>query len=351
MRMRSLHNTLVLVAGLVAATALPPAAALADAVPLHLELQIGSACVRGTKPNTQPIKVKLLRSDGKALDTAHDSTSSTDWGSLCFDRVPVAGNKLQIINGTDQDRTITVPDLTIVVDRVGSVVSGHAPAHKHVLISYRECSPWQCAELWVPLPATANVHGRYRRDLSSSDIDIDGMDAFTIDYLNGRGDLFSRLTFAPAISVVKPDQVSVYCAPQGSTSLRLLSPTGTVRATRSFHQARFCDGFTGSFRKDGHVVHIHTGDRITSDLATDARLTWPVVTVNGIGTTVSGRCGAHRRFGVLIADASDHTLYFGVTDSDGFFSSTTLWTFSPGDTLDLICETPAGDRVEVVRTL
>ena len=334
---------------LLAVGALAPVPALAK-VALHLELRMGSSCMSGYKPTLDRIKVKLLRADGTALETAHDDSGLLTW-SLCFDRIPVAGNKLQMINGTTQDRTITVPDLTLVVDRVTSVVSGHAPAARTIDIHYAECYPDRCDKT-PPLSTTANSHGRYRRDLSSSSIDIDGSDLLAVTYQNGPGDRFTRNATAPYFEIAKPNRISVACLPRGTTTVRLLDSGGTLRAIRSFTATRACSGSNGSFRRNGHAVNVHTGDRIISDLATDARLVWPTMSVTGTGTQLFGRCIANVRWVVLVSRNATSASYSGTTDSTGYLTLITpAWTYQGGDTLDLVCETPRGDRVRIVRTL
>ena len=72
------------------------------------QLDIGGPCVTGTRPNSHRVTLKLLRHDGRTLETGHDDFMTHDW-QVCFEHHdPVAGNKLQMINGTDQDRTVTV---------------------------------------------------------------------------------------------------------------------------------------------------------------------------------------------------------------------------------------------------
>jgi hypothetical protein len=351
MRIRSLPGTLVLAGGIVVAGMLAPVPALAK-VGLQLTLPVGSGCLSGYKPNFDRIRVKLLRSDGTARETAHDDSANYSW-ALCFHHVPVAGNKLQMINGTDLDRTVTVPDLTLDVDRVASRVSGHGPAGKVLEVTYLDCYPSLLCVIHAPaVVINVNSHGRFHEDLTTSSIDIDGADEVNVLYQNTRGDRFIRTTTAPYFAVTKPDRVRVSCVPRGATTVRLMSSTGVQRATRTFHATKDCSSFSGSFRKDGHAVAIHAGDRVTSDLAADARLVWPTMSVKGSGDLLSGRCLANSRIGVLLRRGGAPTPVAGTTDADGHFSvSTPSWTFQPGDTLELICETSRGDRARMTRTL
>jgi len=353
MRIRSLPGTLVLVAGIVAAGVLAPMPALAK-VALHMTLNMGSSCLGGDKPTSDPIKVKLLRSDGSALETTHDDTTSLIGWGICFQHhIPVAGEKLQMINGTTQDRTITIPDLTLVVDRVSSIAGGHGPAGKSIELTYTDCYPSGCDSPAPPFVLTVNSRGHYHKNLSASAFDIDGWDELQTDYVNSFQDRFTRATYAPYVEITKPNQIFVSCVPPGTTTVRLLTSTGTLRASRSFHATADCSGFFGSFRKNGHAVNVHVGDRITSSLATDARFTWPTMSITGAltGDSLLGTCLAHSRYVVFITRGGSGTTWSGTTDSHGILSGTPSWTFQTGDHLDLVCETHQGDHVRMARTL
>jgi hypothetical protein len=349
MRIRSLSATLLFAAGIIATGTLSPLAALAKPAVLHLQLPVGTPCPYGTRPNTSPITVKLLRSDGTTRETRHDNTVSFDW-NVCFSHVPVPGDRIRMINGTSEDRTISVPDLTLAVDRVTNVVRGLGPAHKSVAIKYTQCYPATCLGP-VIRHATVDGHGRYRKDLTAASIDIDGSDLMEVDYDNSAGDTFLRTTQVPYLQVSKPNQVFAACAPQGATTIRLLTSTGHLRASRTVGAGDDCTGVPTSFRKNGHAVNIHTGDRITSTLASDSRIIWPAISVTGSGSTLSGRCFPSANYVVFIDQGSSNTSWEGTTDSDGQFTGFPIWTFTIGDRLDLICETHQGDRARLIRTL
>ena len=348
MRLGKWPGGLMLAAVVVGAGVLSPVPALGK-IALQFDLQLGSSCLSGYKPTTDPIKVKLLRSDGRALETAHDDSTTDTW-DLCFDRVPVSGNKIQLINGSDQDRTVTVPRLTLEVDRVNSAIKGRAPAGKTLLISYHECYPAGC-DAPQQMATTVNGNGRYHWDLSTSPIDVDGSDRVDAQYQTIHGDRFTRTTFAPVMEIIKPNKLYAGCLPRGDTFLSLRSAGGTLRAVRTFHASTDCSGFFGSFRKNGHAVNIHIGDKVSSNLAADASLVSPAMSVNGSSATVSGACIANSRYVVFISRGGSGTSTSGTTDGTGHFSTPVTWSFIAGDGLDLICETNRGDHVRIVRTL
>ncbi|MCY7417501.1 MAG: hypothetical protein LH650_03220 [Chloroflexi bacterium] len=349
MHIRSLTGILLLGGSILAAGLLAPATALAKEY-MRLDMVLGSECVSGYKLNPTPIIVKLLRADGTTLRTRHDDTTGSLW-NVCFGRVPVAGNKLKLDNGDQpgDKRTINVPDLTLVIDRVKNVVSGHAPAGRSLTLGYSECYPAGCTAP-IERTKTANSRGRYSKDLSG-DIDIDGSDRVEVRYSGQNGDTFSRSSYAPYMAISAPGGISMSCMPTGTQTVQLRTTGGTLRASKSFTTTQDCTGAFGFFRKDGQKVAVHVGNRISSNFAADASLTWPAMSVGGSGTTLAGRCVNDVGYVVFIYRGSFGTIASGTTDGTGHFTTTPLWTFQGGDKLNLICETRRGDQVRFDRTL
>lgn len=342
MLFRPTYGARAVVAATLAVAVLAPGPALADG-PLNMELRLGSRCVTGHKPTDQPVKVKLLRRDGRALETRQDASTDFEW-RICFrDHVPAAGNRIRLTNGAFV-RTVSVPDLTAALDRVTNVVRGRAPAGRTVDLVYGACdSEGVCAKV-LPGPVTANSHGRYRKDLSRS-IDIDGSDIVRAIYTNSGGDRFYREGRAPYMTITGPNRFKLSCLPAGTTILRLLSPTGALRASKTFHATRGCRTVSGTFRRNGHAVNIHTGDRIRSDFASDARMTWPSPFVAASGYDYSGRCLPNVDWHLTIIDGDSTATYSGQTDADGRFSQMGYQLIAPGAALRLTCESIRGDRV------
>lgn len=352
MRNRPLTGTLILAACLVAAGVVRPITALADG-PLVLDMRVGGKCVAGHKPAGDPITVRLLRSDGSTRSTRTDTTSSLEW-RVCFN-VPVAGSRVRLSTTFAPVRTVRIPKLTAVANRVTNVVSGQAPAGGHLSITYHSCHPGECVP-WPSRSATASSQGRYHKDLStgSSPADIDGSDKIEVRYQNSHDDSFRRTAYAAYMEVQAPNRLRVSCQPEGTTTVKLRSAGGALRASKSFTLAKGCGGAPGSFKRNGNAVNVRVGDRITADFASDASLRWPAISVSAQlgGHLLTVHCLPQANFMVSVGPGTG-TRYIGTTDIDGDFTAdlTGTWTFQSGDRLDLACETIRGDRVRLVRTI
>ena len=347
MQLRPMTRVLAATAAMVslAITALAPIPALADG-PVTLQLRLGSRCVSGHKTTQDPITVKLLRSDGSVIQTRHDDTTSLQW-QVCFSstHVPVAGNRIRLTHWT-VDRTAGVPDLTIALDRATNVVRGRAPASATIELDGQSCDALgRCTEN-PPVEATVNAQGRYQQDLSP--VDIDGSDQVRVLYTNAHEDLFYRNGQAPFMTIIRPNKVSLSCLSAGTTTVRLLDADGTVRSSLSLHTSGACKSASGTFRKNGKAVNIHVGDRIRSTFASDAKMTWPGVSVAAHDTAYSVRCFPETVWYLTIRN-SNGTLkgsYTGTTDTDGrFVQDAGYQHIKPGWTVRVACESAAGDRV------
>ncbi len=344
MRSRPKTGVLAVAAASLALAALAPLPALADG-PVRLTLHLGSRCLTGHKTTSDPITVKVLRSDGKVLETRQDDTTELEW-RICFAHAPIAGDRIRLVH-FNKDRTVRVPELTIGLDRVTNVVRGHAPAGKPIGLAYVACdAAGHCAD-GPAVMVIANSHGRYRKDLSPA-IDIDGSDLVRAEYTNAHEDLFYRGARAPYMTITSPDRISLSCLPRGTTTVRLLSSTGVLRAVGSFHMQRDCGTVSGRFRKHGHSVNIHAGDRVKSDFASDAKLIWPTsVAVAASGYAYSMRCFPDAEaYLTILVNGSVIWSYAVTTDADGRYSQSAGYQLiPPGATVRVACESSRGDRV------
>lgn len=348
MLFRPMRGVVAVVAASLALAVLMPLPAVADG-PLSVKMRLGSHCLGGHKPAADPVTVRLLRSNGTQLESRRDDTTGLEW-SVCFTHRPVAGNRIRLVHFT-LDRTVRVPDLTASLDRVTNVVRGHAPAGKAITLVHGGCDAQGVCAKSLPITATANSEGRYRKDLSSSSIDIDGSDIVRASYTTSQGDVFERQGRAPYMTVSRPGRISLTCLPAGTTTVRLLSETGKLRATRTFRTQGSCGSASGTFRRNGRPVQLHAGDRIRSDFASDARMVWPSAYVAASGYESSGRCVPNADAYLTILDdgmvIGRYSISLGPT---GRFRDVGYQLIPPGAALLLVCESVRGDRVRASGT-
>ncbi len=345
MRSRPMSRALVALVACLALATLAPVPALADG-PLRVTLRLGSRCLTGNKPTMEPVTVRLLRHDGTTIETRRDDTTDSAW-SVCFARhTPVAGNKIRLVQG-DLQRTVRVPDLTIALDRATNVVSGRGPAGATIELLHAACTVDGSCIAPTPVMVNVNGNGRYRRDLST---DIDGSDTVRATY-KVSAHVFYRTARAPYMTITAPDRVSLTCMPAGTTTVRLLSSTGALRAIKTVHIGSRCGSASGSFRKNGHAVNIHKGDRIRADFASDARFAWPSVSTSASEYTYSVRCFPNADWDLTIRDKGSAIAHYGgMTDADGRFSILGYALIPSGATLRAECESTRGDRVVATGT-
>jgi hypothetical protein len=252
--------------------------------------------------------------------------------------------------GGVRTRTVRIPNLTAVADRVDDFVRGRAPAGSVLAVEYRACEVGACPDP-VNMTVQTNSDGRYRKNLPAS-VDVDGTDLFQVSYQSTHGDSFTRQARAPWMVIQARNHIEVGCQAKGTTTVKLRKSDGTLRASKSLAVATECGFASGSFRKNGHAVNIATSNRVSADFASDASLTWPAMSVGGSGTMLFGRCLKNAPWKVSFQRSSGGDNVRGTTDANGDFSvDVGAPAFQSGDQLDLFCESTRGDFVRLARTL
>ena len=331
-----------------------PASTVA-AAPITFSLSVGERCVFGTKPAGGTLTATLLAPNGTQRAQRKDTAGGTSW-TVCFKVTPRPGDRIRAVRGSVR-RTIVVPHVTTSVDRATDVVSGRAPDGRRLTIQAQHCSLSGDCDMLVSRTVRANDRGRYRKDMSSA-LDVRGADAFIVFYKTSAGDTFGATGFAPYMLVTGLGKVAVMCAGSADRVIILRRADGRERARAAFPGPQGCDAslftsFRKRFRRGDEPVSPSVGNIVRSDLASDARFTWPGIALEVDVSTVSGRCfpDAGYTVAVLIQNPGGGlTLDRLVTDttaSDGTFSE----ALKPGtsialtDRVRLACESPRGDRV------
>jgi hypothetical protein len=334
--------------------ALAPGGPVAAAAPITFSHTAGSRCVAGAKPATGTITLRLLSPSGatRARTTSPAAAASLNGYEVCFKVIPRPGDRIRAVRGSVQ-RTITLPPVSIAIDRVTDVVSGRGPKGRMVRMLARHCTLTIDCDDQTGGSVPVNSKGRYRQDLTGA-VDLRGMDELIVRYETSAGDLFQARALTPFLQVGTPDRVALYCAPPGTHAVTLRRADGTVRASASFRSPQRCISdhlapLPRRFRRGGTPIRPSKGNVIRSTFASDARLVWPGPSLQLPGGSVSGTCLRNAPYGVYLVRVGEpgisYTLAEGSTAGDGTFSAVSTMTFAPGDRIRLICVTPAGDHV------
>ena len=346
-----LPATLALVAAAVA-----PAGPAVAAGPITFDYTLGTRCVAGEKPITGTITLRLLSPSGatRATKTSSAATANEPASEVCFKVKPRAGDRIRAVRGSVH-RSVTIPTLTVAIDRVTDVVSGKAPKGRSVRMLARHCTLVISCGDETGGSVAVNSKGRYRADLTDL-VDLRGMDEVSVRYRSAAGDEFQVRAITPFLQVGAPDRVALSCASSVDHIVTLRRADGSVRASATFRPPQRCTSdhlaaLPKRFMRNGSAINPLAGDIIRSDIASDARVAWPGPTLALPGGTVSGTCLPSAPYGVYLQrfgeDGVYYTLAQGTTAPNGAFSVASSMTFMPGDRARLTCVTPAGDHVIV----
>ena len=353
--------TAVLVAGLI------PASLARAAVfqPIEFQAYIGY-CFGGGAESNQDVEITWRNADGVlkvAFTVRTSSFSPGSWSapqSVCENRAVEIGDTIRAkVLGTGQDRTFTVPRLSLRFDRVTDVISGRAPANSTIRMSVYRCGfficflpPAMCPETDVPVDSS----GRYTRDVTHCDGDYDaiGADSAEVTWISPFGDLVSRDGRAPFARVtVGSHRVTGATFASGAVSIQARRPDQTLRGTGT--DTADTNGTFGATLRNasGNRVKVRIGDRVSGDWpGAGASFVVPNISVEIVGTTgdkVRGHCMPNVRYGIIVRRSDGASSNGGTTDGDGNTGLHDL-DAEAGDVLTFICQRGSGDQIQVTRT-
>lgn len=312
--------------------AAPPASA---AEPLAASVVIGSKCVGGTSPMS-PVTVTVARTGARTLSRTVTADPSFQ---ACFSRTVRTGDTITLDDGL-LPRTVTVPRLSAVADRSSDKVTGRSGSGA-LELSFGDCGAGVCM-IYKPVPVTVEPNGTFSHPLT-----LTGSDWATLTLSTGDGDRFQVDAYAATLRApaLKRTTVQVIAAKTGKVTVTVRSAnrklrgsaTAVVPADGRFH--------TLTIRKDGRLVALKPGDRVSASIAPDARITLPSLTVTADGTadTFSATCYPDLGWSLEIQGVGDMTIS-GASEPSGavVLPGVDLHT---GDKLILQCFTAAGDVV------
>ena len=332
-------------------TLLPSAASAASFNP-KLGVNIGNCSVYGWDAGSKKTVVLTWKdSDGNLKNKQTvKSDSSGNFDSNCdYTENIEFGDTFQVAIGTSS-RTLTIPKLTIVVDRVSDSVSGKGPASDAVDIT--ACGDSGCYSATEP----TNGAGAYAHNFSG-DTNITGTGYGWVDWYSAQGDYVENNADAQQLQIWEGRTGSslsywVSGAPGQQFTVHLLN--GSLTEIGS--SVAFLDQW-GTYRNDildadGARVFAHAGDTVdATGLASDAHFVLPAISVAGNVKTnkVSGTClpNSPYSFEAYATDYSRDANFNGTTTGAGSFSVkiTSQMKLKHGDHVDVYCTMSTGDQV------
>jgi len=278
------------VSAILAATVLgvgaAPVAAHARIYFVFEPLTVGAQCVGGYAAPDEQVSVTWKKHNGNLRASGQVMSSDSGWFQLCTTHGGLAyGDRLKASDGVSTD-WLTVPALTVVVDRTADVYHGLAPANSTLELTYEVGI---LADYEPTTEVTAAPDGTWQYSEDELDI-LAGFDA-TLVWTSPGGDSVEVDSIAPEVDVsVGSAQVYVNAPAGAPVSVELRD--GTTNALLATGQP--INDYTYEFMNNGHAVDVAAGERVV-DTALWPDINWivPVITATANVETdkVHGQCG------------------------------------------------------------
>ena len=247
-------------------------------------------------------------------------------------------------------KAFTFPSMSVRTDRVTDVVEGTTVPDSHVTIRVRHCPVTGGCGSIVTRTVSTDHHGHYRKDFTSA-FPLRGGDGVQVTWTSPAGHTWSRYQSPPYMFIQPGSGVVSGGLNSGQhATFRLRShPGGSVLSTKSVTGATGDGSFHVSFSH-----HASTGRQVSSDFASDAKITVPSAAtsfpIESGDQKIRSHClpdraaritwlGPHGS-GVNRTADSQGRLHVNLSsaESDGF-------RLDHGSTVRVVCASSAGDMV------
>jgi len=345
------------VTALALASLLAPSAALAGPPSFTFDVSIGSSCIAGTGPASSTVELTLMDRDNQVIDTETvTSDGSGNWNSYdCFWFRVHGTDKIRAAVGPSS-RTFQVPDITINVARVSDVVSGKAPTTGAFHIYTSLCETYSCSS-GPDVNVSVASNGTYSRDFTALH-NLKGGDRAVGRWTSPSGDTVDSVTrYAAFVSlVIGDDQVRGQGKPGQTATVNLKTSGGTLIGSGSDSTGVRTTSIQLDLRTaSGLSAYPRPGNKVTSNIASDASLTLPTITLAMTDAdTVAGHCFNNGPVYVYLEQSFPSyqwTEGYTTAGSTGNFSldmsNTSNTSFVPdsGDRWEVDCQNAKGDIV------
>lgn len=366
MGMRGRRGVLVLSLLMAILGAMVPGSAFAAVEPaVKFHLDVDGCWLSGEAPPNKAFNIQILRSDGVSKGTyAAASSSNGSWGlDDCIDEGFAPGDKIKTLNlGGGNDRTFTVPNITVNTDRVKNRIWGKVPAGADIFgyveqclnYSWQSCTVGYAGELANATNGTFNLT---KAEFSPS-VNPRGGDWYSLLIATLEGDeLYTGGQFASMV-ISSTGRFHVHTRPDELGTLELRSSGGATRATARFLGDEWGD-FAGRLRlPNRNPAYPAPGEIVWGSFASDALMTVPgPFSASAATDTVSGKCFPGRGVFVQAYDPTGEreegwSERIGTANSTGAFSLKLRYAEYPafnlmsGDRVSVLCRNNNGDQYE-----
>lgn len=339
---------------LAALLALSPVAVAVDPPTISVRGTIGSCDYSGFAGGAGSVILLEHRKADGTLRKKHtlEIQPGGEWSVACPGPALASGDQLLVYSESGQTlfSTLTIPALTVVLDRVGNVVKGRFPGGAD--------------EVWLNRGfcdvATFNCDLETQDDLTSSDGGpysfagpVDAADWAVLEWWSG-GSRFERVSSAARL-VVKPGTSTVQAmggtyGQKVSVVLKRGTKVGQGSAKIGPAPGRFAKV---TIRRNGAPMTIKVGDVISASVASDAKLTVPPFNLYSTDGAINGRCFKGGSVAYRITNGAGQLLSEGTATAESEFGT---WghlesNLQSGNKVSAWCANAKGDVLELHTTL
>lgn len=337
-----------LIGGLVvvalAATALPAAA-----VSPYTRILVGSSCVEGhAYVGGGEIEVVQKRG-GTTIATGTVPSATSDWNA-CIKPIKV-GDTIRITQTVSSsvvdDRTLTVPALTVTLDAATDIQSGHVP-DPGTLVNYGITPTVAGLDTYaIARGANADGSGNFSDDWTGV-VDVRAGDIAKLGWYPASGDGFITTVATPSVGVRVGSAIIKGTGPNGPVTTTIKTASGTLRGTAKSAVKGYGSTFQGTFRSAGKAVIVKVGDRVRSTgIPGSYTVRASDLKIKKVGTGGNGSLTA------TCATGSDYAIFVngvwtvsGMSGAKGAISNTNVTRGSgpvfAGSEVKLACRLPSG---------
>lgn len=342
------------------------AAPVAAANHIHIIAGIGNCGFTGNNANPKAtVRIEWRDSEGRLKSKqAVKSNGSGVFVSLCeHDELIEPGDTIKTTSPIGS-KIVTVPLLSLSVDRATDVVSGLAPDVAELVIEVDTYNRGFGRPTLHTINTQADRSATWSADFGAHNVDIQGWDDVFVSFENtgSGGDMYYRHIQAQAVDVsIGLPWTHVAGNPGDQVDVNLANgadPRGNFSGDLDFYGS-LADQFVGD---DAQLVRPHVGDTVSSTAYPDISFAIPNVTasVNAKSDKLTGSCGTAAQTGYLVVvhhrDYTKVAERTGTTTGSGAFTAkfktgTPTWKFRSGDEVTIVCKLSEGDTVDRTYTL